>query len=915
MIRMVQSKSPAHAKDYFSDALSKSDYYLDNQERNGWLQGKLADRLGISGPATKENFFALCENRNPKTGKPLTPHTKEDRTTGYDVNFHVPKSVSILHALSEDDHILKAFENCVRETMQDIQADVMTRIRKGKQYADRQTGELVWADFTHQTARPEGQVPDPHLHSHCYIFNATWDAVEQKVKAGQFRNINRDMPYYQARFHKRLADAVIDLGYQVRRTEKYFEVKGVPQSAIDLFSKRSDAIGRFAKENNITDKKRLAELGALTRNKKQQGMSMAELKEEWKRQLRELEPENGKGEMAIRFAPDREKQLQKDELAPEHCIDHALLHSFERASVMQDRRLLEAAYKHSLGRKSVSLDSVSDAFKADKRIIRVKDRGLTMCTTKEVLLEEKAMVYLARKSGGKLAPLYKKAPELNLTGPQKEAVEHVLTTSNRVSIVRGAAGTGKTTLMKEAVAKIEDAGKQVIIVAPTTGAAREVLPAEGFREATTVAAFLRDAKLQDQLKDNVLWVDEAGLLGTQDMKQLLALAESQSARIILGGDTRQHASVVRGDALRVLNTVAGIQVAEVNRIYRQKNEQYRLAVEDLSKGDIKFGFEKLDEMGAIKEIDPMQPNTALVKDYVEALRRGKSALVVSPTHNQGDEVTNAIRTHLKAEGLLGKNDLSATRLKNLNLTEAQKSDWQNFRIGQTIQFNQNVKGAKRGSTWTVARTSAEGIGLSGLDGEDITLPLSKSKSFDAFDRDKIDVAKGDKIRLTKSGFDLNDKYMTNGQMLEVLSVKGNGKIRVKSAQSDATYEIDRDFGHLAHAYCITSYASQGKTVDEVFISQPAATFPATDAKQFYVSVSRGREKVHLYTDDKEQLLEYASETGDRQSALELVNKNIKIKELAYQHIRQDLERQPESPTKNPDKGHSPILDLDHYEPI
>ena len=59
--------------------------------------------------------------------------------------------------------------------------------------------------------------------------------------------------------------------------------------------------------------------------------------------------------------------------------------------------------------------------------------------------------------------------------------------------------------------------------------------------------------------------------------------------------------------------------------------------------------------------------------------------------------------------------------------------------------------------------------------------------------------------------------------------------------------------------------------DDVFIHQPAATFPATDAKQFYVSVSRGKENVHIYTDDKEQLLEYATEFGDRQSAMELVN--------------------------------------------
>ena len=118
--------------------------------------------------------------------------------------------------------------------------------------------------------------------------------------------------------------------------------------------------------------------------------------------------------------------------------------------------------------------------------------------------------------------------------------------------------------------------------------------------------------------------------------------------------------------------------------------------------------------------------------------------------------------------------------------------------------------------------------------------------------------------------------MNNGQSMEVVSIsKKTGEITLRNPKSKATYKVDKDFGHLNHAYCVTSYASQGKTVDEVFISQPASTFPATDAKQFYVSVSRAREKAHIYTDDKTGLLEHAAELGDRQSAIELTSKKMK----------------------------------------
>ena len=153
-----------------------------------------------------------------------------------DINFHCPKSVSIVHALYKDANILEAFQESVSETMTDIEADSKTRVRKKGVYADRNCGEMIWVDFTHQTARPvEDHTPDPHLHAHCFTFNMTWDEQEQKLKACQFRDIKRDMPFYQSLFHKRLSDKLIHLGYQIERTNSSFEIEGVPKPIIELF--------------------------------------------------------------------------------------------------------------------------------------------------------------------------------------------------------------------------------------------------------------------------------------------------------------------------------------------------------------------------------------------------------------------------------------------------------------------------------------------------------------------------------------------------------------------------------------------------------------------------------------------------------------------------------------------------------
>ncbi len=687
MIRMIQSKAAEHAKAYFSDALSKSDYYISDQELQGIWEGKLALKLGLSGDMTKEAFFDLCDNLHPGTRKQLTPKNIDDRTVGYDINFHCPKSVSILHALSGDDHILTVFRDAVSETMREIEDDAMTRVRKEGVYADRKTGELAWGHFVHQTARPVGDfAPDPHLHSHCFVFNATWDEEEKKYKAGQFRDIKRDMPYYQARFHKRLSDKLMDIGYEVRRTGKSFEIDGVPQKVIDNFSKRTDEIGRVAKEKGITDAKELGELGARTRSKKQKGRTMDELKGLWKEQIDALEIEKPETETPIRFA----LQKQRTVVLPQQCIDYALDHCFVRASVMDERRLLAVAYQQGLGHGSVSLDEVTKAFAGDKRILRIEEGLKTVCTTKEVLTEEKRMVDLAKAGKGKIKPLYTVAPEHGVKGQHGAALDNILTTTNRFSIVMGKAGTGKTTLLRALTPWVEAVGKEIIAVAPSSTASRGNLREEGFPEANTVARLLKDKKMQDKLQNNMLLVDESGMLGTSKMLAVLDLATRKNAQVILVGDTRQHAPVERGDALRILNQIAHIIPSEVSKIYRQEKEEYKKAAEELSKGKVEKAFTMLDDLGFIKVVDSSNLCQPLVDDYMEAVKAGKRTLVLCPTHIQGEAITDEIRLRLRKEGLTGKRENIFPRLQNLSYTDAQKGDWQNYQAGQVVQFDQNA---------------------------------------------------------------------------------------------------------------------------------------------------------------------------------------------------------------------------------
>ena len=205
MLRITQSSSSAAAKSYYVSSLDREDYYSDGQEIIGAWGGKLTEKLGLSGQVARDAFNKLCDNLNPTTGEQLTARNNEKRTVGYDINFHCPKSVSVLFALSGDEKILAAFRESVRETMRDMESEMQARVRSGGKNENRTTGNMLWGEFVHFTARPVGGVPDPHLHAHCYTFNATFDESENKIKAGQFRELKRDASYYEAGFHTRLA--------------------------------------------------------------------------------------------------------------------------------------------------------------------------------------------------------------------------------------------------------------------------------------------------------------------------------------------------------------------------------------------------------------------------------------------------------------------------------------------------------------------------------------------------------------------------------------------------------------------------------------------------------------------------------------------------------------------------------------
>ena len=243
MLRITQISSSIGHKGYYSAA----DYYSEGQELVGQWRGEGAKRLGFSGEVQKDAWDALCDNRNPATGEALTARQKRNRRVGYDFTFDVPKSVSVLYSLTKDERILDAFRASVDETMRGMEAEIKARVRKSGRNEDRTTGNMVWGEFVHFTSRPvDGRFPSPHMHAHCFVFNATWDKEEQRWKAAQFAGLKRDAPYFEAMFHSRLAGRLGQLGLRVERTKTGWDLAGVPESVLRKFSRRTELINEKA---------------------------------------------------------------------------------------------------------------------------------------------------------------------------------------------------------------------------------------------------------------------------------------------------------------------------------------------------------------------------------------------------------------------------------------------------------------------------------------------------------------------------------------------------------------------------------------------------------------------------------------------------------------------------------------------
>lgn len=905
-----------NAKEYFREHLSTGDYYEQGQTTRGTWFGEGCARLGLSGEVETSDFLALCENQHPQTGELLTQRLNRLRTQEgqevqnrrifFDFTFSPPKSVSLVALVGNDQQVMESHQRAVKTALEEFERFAATRVRRAGANDLRLTRNFVATLFTHHTSRSL----DPHLHTHCIVFNATFDGTEQRWQALQNYEMLRARKWTENVYYHELAKDLKRFGYSVLNHQRGdFQIEGIPDELCQRFSKRhqqiDSALAKLLDEKpelfrgNLKDiRERLA---TAERSRKMHDIGQTELRTLWDTQISEQE----RAILRNARTPDETRASGADDNVLREAIEWAEEHLFDRRSVVLEHELWQCALERARG----LLFDVKDLKQRTTNRGYIRDeKNPLLVTTQPVLRQEWEIVKSAADGIGRYAPLLGSVGAINpeLDTEQQSAVRRLLSSRDFISLFRGRAGTGKSYVLRELTIHLRKGGYSLAILAPQRQQVVDL--SRRVPSPTTLADFLTRKPL---LRQAVVIVDEAGQIGARQMLELIRHVEAIKGRLILSGDTRQHGPVEASDAMRAIERYSGICPVELQRIYRQNPnlavnreeraqiQSYRSAVEDAAAGRLRQSFDRLDRMGAILGCQFDQQPTLLAQEYLRLAKLGRSSVVVSQTWSEVSRINQQVRELLKAEGLVDGDEVVVKALDKIDLTAAQKRDGRFHMAEQVIVFNQPIQGVAAGTRGRYLALIEDGIAVETRD-RVVKVHGRHLDRINVCRELEVPLASGDRLQIKANRRFANGSRVANGELVTVAKISADGLIELED-----TRILDRDFREFIPGYSITSYGSQGKTVNYVLFSDSTIKI-ATNDQQWYVTISRGEKGIRIFTPDKIQLRENVVRSGHRPLALEVAGKTASIRHFRlsrFQRLQSALRRFGEQTVKRMIQSH------------
>lgn len=849
MLSISNVSNSAGASSYYEQA---DDYYSQERSPSVW-SGQAAERLGLVGDVKPENFRALLDGKLPNGDE--IHRAANGRRGGTDLTFSAPKSVSMQAMLGNDKRLLAAHENAVSRALDYAESIATCRVTHEGRTTKEVTGNILVAQFRHDLSR----AADPQLHTHCVVLNVT------QRHDGEWRAVDNE-PFYRhkmllgAYYRSELAKEVQSLGYGVRVTHNdgRFELSHIAPAQIEMFSSRSRMIEEALRaqglsRNNVSAQK-LQTVALQTREKKTD-IDRAILKSYWDDRALKAGIELNH----IKEAQSLNQRTYAEEA--NKAVVYSTTHISEREAVMRETDLIRFALERGTGKTDLSAirNAINQAVTSGV-LIRNDDRF----TTPAAQQMERDILALEKSARNQTIPLMavndvdKVLAATTLNGGQKQSVKQTLTTENRITGIQGLAGTGKTTALRVTRALAENQNIKVIGLAPSASAARE-LSGSGI-QSQTLAAF-STKKYEGLDKNTLIVLDEASMVSVHDMHALLKEADNKQSRVLLVGDVGQLSAIEAGKPFAQLQQ-AGMETAKLDEIQRQQDPTLKQAVELAADGAVYSSLQKLDTQ--IVEIEyHKHRHEQMAADYAAmTLRERSETLIVSGTNNNRQAINEKVRESLD---LAGKGE-TFNLLTRKDMTKAQALRTTSYQAGDMVRAEKDYKslGLVRGEMAQVVEGRAGIVTLERKDGEKVEWRPTSQPSMAAYTQREGELSKGDIIRFAENDY---RKNIINGERATVVDLNKHQITLEKSDGSLLKLDTNKPL-QLDYGYCQTVHSAQGQTCERVMI-EAEATSVTNNEKSYYVAISRARNEVAIYTDNRELLPETLSRQFEKTSALEI----------------------------------------------
>lgn len=484
-----------------------------------------------------------------------------------------------------------------------------------------------------------------------------------------------------------------------------------------------------------------------------------------------------------------------------------------------------------------------------------------------------------------------------LTAGQREATRTVLENTDRFMAIQGYAGVGKTTQFRAVMGALntlsESVRPQVIGLGPTHRAVHEMR--EAGVEARTLASFLSETRLAIQAGEtpdfrNVLFLtDESSMVGNRDMAELYQLVAAGGGRMVSSGDTAQLQAISTGQPFRLVQQRSAIDTVVMQEIVRQ-TPALRPAIESIIAGQVDTSLRQVDDVSpqqvprqegawvpgnSVMEI--RAPKKALEQDIpaageqtltpeqlslvrtdiIEAIRDDwmgrtpeaqQQTLVVAELNADRHAINDAIHAARHEKGDTGAEERTFTVLEPLRVPDNA------LRAAETFAEYTGAVAMMNERYWTVAEVDTQDavVTLRNADGESVLISPQQNTAQDIslFTPRDLTISQGDRVRFTRS--DTDRGYVANS-LWEVAGFTDDGAIRFRQGDQEKIVnpQAMTEDRHIDLAYALTVYGVQGAS--ERFAIALTGTEGGrkrmASLESTYVTLSRAKEHVQVYTDD------------------------------------------------------------------